>query len=998
MNVMTETTDIKAYFLGSGEVFMNGISLEFPYQKAKLLFLALLEKRSIERKKIHSLFWEDCPDRAPANARNALSVIKRLLPKNAIIADRKTSFIELNQGILKISSDLEELSAEKLNLENINRLSGIFLDDRSLDSNSWVLECRAFYREKLLDAISKKSEEAAPSEKNFWHSQAALLKYKKEDYSAASAGEKNKLVALHGLPFVRVEERDSILNFLDSISEDEHIENISDLPKCIIVFGEEGSGKSALANEVYEEKEREGSLCLHSRVFEGEGNDHINILGGIFKKVISFYKGTELNLPAVYLSYLMACFPSVFKGRPKTEFITKNSLKQNHYPESPKLVTLNPFLLGKIFAMLLESISCNFDEILLALEDVHWSDQLLPGFLSGLFDGKNVHINVLITCYPEFKTKLNLALAPIAKYMKHKEVLLKRLTLKQTELICSSVIPPKHLTEEKLAEIYNYTDGSPFLLREFLSFYDAEDWTERLSKSLYGVVHSRILSLTSDEARLLDCVAVFPGEASFYPLKALAGLDDNAMLNLYEQLHKKGLLDERQSGDSFAVLFRYSLVKKQIRENMSKVRWWNLNKRLLKYFKDNNGADIDQKALPIIAHHAGEPLAELDARIRILKAHFEMSHELFPKLSDGEISESAQSINDTLLTQASMSEAQELLNKLVRKHGRTHELARYERLCLTLQGGYLRWNGNYTDASNCLDEALKVAFQAQDKETATVDVLEQFCCLGIQKDDPALLKRYVFLFYRGALKSHLHPQLGMALRFLAILNIMEGRFEDALMLLKMSLRVFEKLETQGDGYTIGIIAANHSYGDVALYTGRHEDALSYYLQCVRLCESKGFYRGLGLHLAKAAWCAARLESIKEAREYLSLAHPLFEGFHSRRGASLCGGEIVFGLCALFDLYSGNIQKSYENLLKADELSKIMRKPLWQAMLFSIRALIKDFSEKHQVTFFDNILTNDTGYYLSVAERLFGRLGLSAENMAYEQLRRALILTFPVNHG
>ena len=513
--------------------------------------------------------------------------------------------------------------------------------------------------------------------------------------------------------------------------------------------------------------------------------------------------------------------------------------------------------------------------------------------------------------------------------------------------------------------------------------------------------------LTDDESHLLDCVAVFPDEAPFDALKAVSGLDDMTLIRLYEKLRRKEILTERSSPDPPSVLFRNLPDKQWVYENMSGLKRQNLYRRLIEYLKNGNEemgfaplsfapsssappisappiSALPISALPgstlldipLLANRAGDPITELGARIEVLRRHFEFHHELFPMLSDADLLEAsreAESPPAQKLTQM-LGEARELLDRLVRRLGRTSRFIAYERELLTLQGGFLRWDGNYADAVNCLEEALSLAMPTVGREKALLEVLEQFCCLGIQKDSPEILRRYAFLFYRGAMKAQLHPQIGMALRFLAILGIMEGRYEAASKLLGMSVRMFEKLEACGNGHTLGVVAATHYYGDIALFLGQHEEAGRYYRQCAKLCEGKGFYRGLGLYLAKGAWCALRTGDLEAAREALSLARPLFNGFQSRRGAGMCAGEIAFGLCALLNLWDGEQRKALENLRYSEELSGILQKPLWNAIHFCIKAILKEYGHP----MLEQELPCETGHYLRHAQKLFESLRLPEE--------------------
>ncbi len=966
---MNGHTVLEVLFFGEGRVLLDGSPLAFPYAKAKLLLFVLLETRKATRGQLCAWIWEEFPATARQNLRNALAALRHLLPEGCLVADRKTVRIDER---CRISSDLDLLKdgADELDASSVAGLSAPFLDGLfpAGIQCTWIEERRSHYRQKLQRLLNRRIENAPPEERTLWQS---FLRALPPVESEEDAYAKTPRLPPAEPPFVRVEERDAILAFMAEASPGPGI-------LCSLLMGEEGSGKSALSGEIFSRKTAEGSLCFRGRCPEGEGNDPRAVWSRVLKKIVAGRQASDLGLSAFHLRYLASFFPELHV-RPETELPATT-------PWPSPLMDFNPRLLGKIFAQLFDRLHRETRRtIFLLLEDIHRSDRLMPDLLHGLFENAP-RLSVLLTCYPEFRAPLDTALNPPSPNLRLQETVLARLTYERTERICRSFIPERELTPGKLAEIYEYTGGNSFLLQEFLRFHDAEDWSGKLSKSLNELVHNRIRSLTEEEAELLDCVAVFQDEAPFDALRYLSGLEDTPLIRVYEKLHRRGLLYDRATGENFAILFRYPLVKKQIVSAMPEVKRWNLHRRMVAWLDRDTGEAKDRKNLALLtwhAHHAGDPMTELDARTHELKINFEFTHELFPMLSDAELLAFPGTTTDIRVTETALKEVRALLDRMARARGRTPQLLAFERTILTLEGGYLRWNGDYDDASGYLDEALKLAAASENRDLPTIEVLEQLCYLGIQKDDPALLRRYVFLFYRAAIRSHMGPQIGMGLRFLAILAIMEGRLEDATKLLGMSVRLFEKLESQGNGYTLSVIAAIHYHGDIAVCRGRHDQAHAHYQQCVKLCEGKGFFRGLGLYLAKSAWCAARLGHTDRMREYLTFALPLFEGLQSRRGAGMCGGEIVLDLSALLDIADGAFERGTARLRQAEELSRIIRKPLWNAMHYCVRALLK----KHASPLLDAALEESAEHYLAEAKKRFDRLGLSHEIEAFDQMGR-----------
>ena len=945
-------------FLGRGEVFLNGERLEFPYRKVRLLLFALLEARSLERGGLCEGLWGGRPGTAAANLRNALSALRRLLPDGCVVADRRAGTLQLADDV-RVASDLEELEA--LDAGNVERLSRPFLEDEGSEpENGWLRDCRARYGERLRLALEAKARAAPPDERAFWSALA-------EERRAGLGGRTFRM------PLVRDVERDAVLAFFEDAGREVSC-------SCAVVLGDDGSGKSALASDLFRRMGEKGCRCLRERLEEGD-EDERRCLGSVLNALLD---GRNLSaLPPFYARFLRSACPGLEPGQ--------DSL--SGFPCSrdiPGLAELNPYLAGKISALLLAPSAGKGrdrrDSIFLLLENVHWGERLVPDFLRGVFENLRAPLSVLLTCRPEFRRALSLVLPSHQDRLKRRDFLLERLDPVRTAELCRLALPSRSFTPEELEAICRRTEGSAFLLREFLSFRHAEAQDAACpEESLYEIVHRRTLALAEPQSRLLDCLALFPGAAPFERLRRLCALDEDGMIALCGQLERRRLIQVRRTDaladPTFLLSFCHPLLKKRIREAMPRLRRWSLSRRLLADLEEHPGSRFDGRRLPGLARNAGAFMAELKARVRELRTHFEFSHELFPRLSDAELSSAAR-VDDTSLTQEYLDEAWGLLDRLIRAHGRTPELIRHERTLLTLRGGFLRWSGRYADAGNCLDEAMRLALHAPDRREAVVDVLEQFCCIGIQRDAPETLRRYVFAFYREVRRAQLHPQIGMALRFLSVLGLMEGRFGDAAKMARMSLRLFEKLEAHGNGHTLGVVAAMHSHGDLALYQGRHREALGHYMQCVRLCEGKGFYRGLGLPLSKAAWCSARLGEWEEARGGLDFARTLFEGFRSRRGAGLCGGEIAFGLSALLALWDGRSRAALENLRRAEALSSVLRKPLWNAMLLCVKSALKRRGDVR----LEGVLAHGEDVYEAEARRLFGRLGMPQEAAACRQFR------------
>ena len=71
----------KACFLGTPELLIDGVPHLFPFKKAQILVLIIIEEKSMSRDKLCELLWADKPlEKARRNLSNAISYIKKIMP------------------------------------------------------------------------------------------------------------------------------------------------------------------------------------------------------------------------------------------------------------------------------------------------------------------------------------------------------------------------------------------------------------------------------------------------------------------------------------------------------------------------------------------------------------------------------------------------------------------------------------------------------------------------------------------------------------------------------------------------------------------------------------------------------------------------------------------------------------------------------------------------------------------------------------------------------
>ena len=296
-----------------------------------------------------------------------------------------------------------------------------------------------------------------------------------------------------------------------------------------------------------------------------------------------------------------------------------------------------------------------------------------------------------------------------------------------------------------------------------------------------------------------------------------------------------------------------------------------------------------------------------------------------------------------------------------------------ERDLYTLKGGYLWWSGRYDDADSMLRGAVRKAIAAGEPEPV-IKAGVQMCYLAIQMDDAKHLSFCAGKLYKFAKDAGFRQWEGIALRFIAIANILAGRHDEVEKYLLMSTSIFERLEEKGQNYTVCLIAAEHFRGDWKLAQRKIGEALAFYDNCINIGESVALFRGLGLSLAKAAFCLIQLGRYKEAEARLQRMGKFCNIMHSDWEDGLQGGGIAFSLMGLINCRKKDWYHAGICFAVAKKFVSEAKRPIWQAMLYWAKLELFKMREDMPREFAEGILRHSKEWYEGQLKQLKHRVG------------------------
>ena len=310
-------------------------------------------------------------------------------------------------------------------------------------------------------------------------------------------------------------------------------------------------GKSSLALKVAEQCAENRWLCLDASCQQGDENYPLSLWIQILQQMVLLQPIAESSLPSFKRSYLLRTFPIIDDGR-NEELANQTFLMPD----------LNPLLLGKIIGEYLNSIlgtRTRKRRIMLCFRDISWSDSISFDILKSLADNAPETFNFLLTSSAEEQEKTRNCFEGETPSKQFLEISLGGLNPAQTEELLSRLLPKESLTNNFLQEVYEYTEGNPFFLGEFL-----KEFNLGLALPPYKIwrpVQVRMDSLPQHERSLLEAASILSGETPFDAISALTNMNEEDVANTFESLKRKGFLVERnisEEEDEYTFSFSHS--------------------------------------------------------------------------------------------------------------------------------------------------------------------------------------------------------------------------------------------------------------------------------------------------------------------------------------------------------------------------------------------------------------------------------------------------------
>ena len=965
---------VRLHLLGVPTAEGEGKILQFPFRKAEaLLYFLALEKRA-GREGLATLLWGDKDEvSARNNLRNALYVLGRTLPSEALTAERHSVAL----GEVTLDTDeiplLEDPSVPLPEVLFRELLEEFDIPD-SPSFSEWLTLRRGMVREEILQTLRKRISRCYEDEnrEGLAESLEALLRIDPYDEHSVlelmelyvNSGSPARAISLYTgyreqlarqmdlHPSPRAEE--IFFRILRRKEEDvsgespencfygrkEEMARIFELLgrqeqslRCTLISGEPGVGKTSLARKVLSSILHEGTTLFTLRAYEAEQsfpyspwNDFVSALGEL----------ADLSSPSLdplKLALVAGIFPGFMKNR-----------KFNSSSDVALVSQGGPAVLGRVLADLTEEVGRDGPLVFL-MEDVHWFDPsslvLAESFLFHL----SVPAVFFLTSRPEGADSTDRMLKSLERggSLQYLSLPLLPFGREETLLFCRRFLDPDVIASRGEDYFYGESEGLPWLLVELIKSLREKsgvDWRKGIGSGILA----RLGRMSDFSVRFLQILSHFPQGATLPVLAKIMKKPSLELSATAEELLRKGMIEESDSrGGEGAILFRHEKIRECIYESVPAFRRKEIHGVIGEILGESWSLQIRNPFLSArLRHHftlAGRHDRALDQLLREMTFHITLNHELFPLVQDWVFRSCVMPFSDRADTEGKMDEVMELLHTLNRNVEGNREVLRMEAAYLELRGGYSVAWGQYREGRLFIGRALKIA-EKNGFDLIRIRCLQHMGHYHLQTDNWRKLLPCAREMLRLAKGSGRDDYAGVALRFLGVAFQLQGNFDLADRVFGQSIALFEELKEMGKNYTLSVLAARCYRGEILHWRGDLEQALECFNSCIKGCEEAGFVWGSSHFHAHAADAAFDLEDFPLMDFHLERGIEIFE----RSQGGRCG-SILYSLKAIADARRGRMEEAFSALHRGEALCSPIRKKSWSAVQSMAKAFVAEEARK-----------------------------------------------------
>lgn len=996
---------VKIQIIGTPSIEVDGKRLYLPLKKAEAMIYYLAIEGRTDREKLTYLLWGGKDESsAPNNFRNALYLLRRYLPKDLIISDRRTV------AMGKAEVDIEQVKTLKdittaIDPNICDELLKSFDISENTEFNEWLSSARSRIKDEITDSLKARITSCydAEDEDKLEESLEKLLSidpfdedsvlelmdlYCRRKGSAKAAifyrSYRSRLIKEIGLkPSSRAEDI-----FRRIIVSENDKEEINDNPESFfygrkneqqlildkiarkqdrkVVFfieGEAGVGKTSLVRRMLSMVENERNILFSTMSYEAGLDYPYSSWNNLVSHAALYADAEKLNDCGLNLSLLAGVFPN---------FMSDRRLAYN--ADFIKMSEKTPIVIGQTVSELLTHVSSG-RKLILVIEDLHWFDKqsllLLETFLTTL----PIPATIFITTRPE---KSEYAARKLQRIENGGMIDLLQISLKpfdkaETTSFCQLFFDKKLTESSERDYFFRESEGLPLLIVEIIKTLRSHSDTEFIRGGLGGVMLARFGEMPEKQREFLRILSVFTGGAQVSTIAQIMEYTASQVAFVAEELLDRKLIKEVETIEgNILVDFRHEKVRESVYELIPGFQRKEYHRKAAGILNLGYSPRIWDPALSsMLCYHytkAGLPEKVLNQHLKEMIFDITLNHDLFPLIQDHVLFSCTHPFRDRADTEKKMDEISDLLHTLNRTIPNDQEVLKMQASYLELRGGYLIGWGEYREGRIFINRAMQMAKQYSFNRIH-IHCLMHMGHHFLQTDNWNSLLLCSREMLRLAKDEDQEKYIGIALRFIGVAFQIKGDFVRSEKVLRRSIEVFEDQALTGSCYTLSILAAKCYMGENYHWQGMINKAVELFEKCILTCEGKGLFWGSSHFHAHMADVAFDINDIDMMCEHIYRGVEIFERCQGGR----CG-SILYSLKSIADARRGRYTDALRSLEIGELLSSPIKKKSWSAVHAMAKAYLADMKENGILPAeFDLILTKSAKEYAEGSITLYSQM-------------------------
>lgn len=665
---------ITCKLFGVPQILKDGQPVFLPYSKINALLYYVLVSKVVSREELAGLLWPDEMDEtARRNLRNAIYQAKKALGTNLILSPKK-SLLMLNEN-LDLTLDVDQFlqaPQENLRLYTGEFLQGFFLKGAET-YEYWIVKMRNYFKEKFFSECYQKVADDLDARR--YDSVETHIRYLMEldEYDERAfrlllrfyqeTGRNGKVIESY-YEFAKLLRRElgvapdqTTKEIYERALEEMHFETgrsasndesfffgryqeIAALDKAlkefkenpaggrsILICGEPGSGRSTMKRRALDGAEEHFYILQTQGLSIGQ-DFSLRPWRQIAREITHLLQEEPCIPPLLWNDLMSRVFPDFQEHLPSAEFLTE-----------PERVSIGQ--LAHVMVEAIHTLSAR-KRVILVVENLQWLDpdslRLLTTVMLELSPSQAI---LLATCTLARNRPLDDALSALQYHSPMLILTLRRFTVEACHSLIKKALPPSQAGNgELLEQIYNETEGNPFLLNEYIAMLQRGESLDHSSPAIQSFLRTQLLGLSQEALELAEVLSCFYDGAPLSSAAQILGKNASDLLAPLEQLENRGVF-LKHTGSQEAIHFAHPKLREFIYHaqpvSQRAARHLAIGQLLEQQLHQNRHKN---RVYPLLIFHfsqAGYQLEAMKYKIANLNSRLNFSHEIFPVLSEEDV-------------------------------------------------------------------------------------------------------------------------------------------------------------------------------------------------------------------------------------------------------------------------------------------------------------------------------------------------------------------------